>query len=151
MRRSVLIVYVRKFVRLSGFERKLLDNFVEHGYGLIRNEQKILFEIQLLDVVVRPVIKVKYKVNPTVEKEELKQIMKKQRSLAQSRILKYYSYSKTSKYHAFCQHEKSHCQISYNFIEISKICVEKNHYIKAKADRISKLGQDLYRVSCVVN
>lgn len=30
-----------------------------------------------MDVVVRPVIKVKYKVNPTVEKEELKQIMKK--------------------------------------------------------------------------
>lgn len=38
MRRSVFIVYVRKFVRLSGFERKLLDNFVGHGYGLIRNE-----------------------------------------------------------------------------------------------------------------
>lgn len=37
MRRSVYILYVRKFVRMSGFERKLLDNFVAHGYGLIRN------------------------------------------------------------------------------------------------------------------
>lgn len=45
MRRSVYILYVRKFVRMSGFERKLLDNFVAHGYGLIRNEQRILYEV----------------------------------------------------------------------------------------------------------
>jgi hypothetical protein len=38
MRRCVHIVYVRKFVRMSGFERKLLDGFVSNGYGLIRNE-----------------------------------------------------------------------------------------------------------------
>lgn len=37
MRRSVFIIYVRKFVRMSGFERKLLDSFVSHGYGQIRN------------------------------------------------------------------------------------------------------------------
>ena len=37
MRKTVMILYVRKFLRLSGFERKLLDLFVSHGYGVIRN------------------------------------------------------------------------------------------------------------------
>ena len=68
MRRSVCLVYVRKFMRLSNFERKLLDVFVSHGYGLIRNNNKILYEVDLLDIVSRPLIKIKYKVSSTVDK-----------------------------------------------------------------------------------
>lgn len=69
MRRCVFIVYVRKFIRISNFERKLLDSFVAHGYGLIRNEERILFEVNILDIVSRPLVKVKYKVNPYVDKD----------------------------------------------------------------------------------
>ena len=66
MRRSVVLVYVRKFMKLSNFERKLLDVFVSHGYGLIRNNSQILYEVELLDIVTRPLVRIKYKVNPTV-------------------------------------------------------------------------------------
>ena len=48
MRRTVFILYVRKFLRLSNFERKLLDLFVSHGYGVIRNQEKILYEVDIL-------------------------------------------------------------------------------------------------------
>ncbi len=77
--------------------------------------------------------------------------MKKYQVLAQSRILKYHSYSKTSKYHNYCQHDKSYCMIGYNFLELSRISIDKNHYVQSKADKISKIGQNMYRVSCSVN
>ena len=42
--------------------------------------------------------------------------MKKNKCVGQSRILKYHSYSKSTKYHKYCQHERANCQISFNFL-----------------------------------
>ncbi len=64
----------------------------------------------------RPLVKIKYKVNPYVDKSEIKKIMKKNKTISQTRILKYHSYSKTTKYHKYCQHEKSNCMLSFNFL-----------------------------------
>lgn len=100
----------------------------------------------MLDIVSRPLVRIKYKVNPSVEKSEIKKTMKKSKNIFQSRILKYHSYSQSTKYHKYCQHEKTYCQISYSFLEICKINVDRNSYIQAKADKITKLGDEIYRV-----
>lgn len=96
--------------------------------------------MDLLDTITRCLVKVKYKVNPSIEKDEIKKIMKKNKCIGQSRILKYHSYSKNTKYHKYCQHEKGNCMIGYNFIEATKITVDKNPFIRAKADRITQIG-----------
>lgn len=77
--------------------------------------------------------------------------MKKNKTISQTRILKYHSYSKTTKYHKYCQHEKSNCMLTFNFLELCKITIDKTHYIKGKADKITKLGSDLYKISSVIN
>ena len=41
--------------------------------------------------------------------------------------------------------------ITYNFLELRKITVNRVCYIQAKADRITKLGTDIYRISTVIN
>lgn len=68
MKRAVMIIYIRKFLKLTNFEQKLLDTFVAYGYGVIRNENKILYEIDIVDVVYQPLVKIKYKVSVTAEK-----------------------------------------------------------------------------------
>ena len=41
--------------------------------------------------------------------------------------------------------------LSYNFLQICKITIDKVHYIKGKANKITKLGSDLYKITSVIN
>lgn len=41
--------------------------------------------------------------------------------------------------------------ISYNFLELCKITIDKNQYIKGKADKITKLGSEVYKINSIIN
>ena len=141
IKRSVEIVFVQKFVKLSNFEQKLLDIFISHGYGIIRNEKNTLYELDLIDNFSKPLVRIRYRVNAKVEKKEIKKIMKKNKTIEKSRILKYHSYSKSTKYHKYCDHTVQGCCISYNFIDLWKIKIGRDTYIKGKPDQILKINE----------
>ena len=41
--------------------------------------------------------------------------------------------------------------IGYNFLELKKISIERNSYLQAKADKITKVGDEVYKIWCMVN
>ena len=41
--------------------------------------------------------------------------------------------------------------IGYNFLEFRKIFIERNCYLQAKADKITKVGEEMYKISNVTN
>lgn len=110
---------------------------------MIRNSDKILYEIDILDVVSHPLVKIKYKVSVTSSKDIIKKTVKANKALVNSRILKYYYYSKNSKYHKFCDHSQPNiCSITFNFRNVFKITVDRVAYIVGRADKITKLNGD---------
>ena len=41
--------------------------------------------------------------------------------------------------------------IGYNFLVLRKICIDRLTYLQAKADRVTKIGENTYRINCVIN
>lgn len=70
-----------------------------------------------LSIEGQAIVRIKYKVSPFCEIDDLKETIKSNLALKMSRLLKYHSYSKTSKYHKYCAHDskQSTCSISYTF------------------------------------
>lgn len=50
-------------------------------------------------------IRCKYKISKVAYTNDIKEIVKNDKFLKMSRILKYHYYSITSKYHKFCEHK----------------------------------------------
>ena len=59
-------------------------------------------------------IQIDIKVNGS-KRDEIKKMMKNDKKLKCSRILKYYTYSQDTKYHKFCFHREVGCQLLFNF------------------------------------
>ena len=77
--------------------------------------------------------------------------MKKNKTMEKSRILKYHSYSKNTKYHKYCEHSVQECCIYYNFIDLWKIKIGRETYIKGKPDQILKINEDTFKIVCSIN
>ena len=60
-----------------------------------------------------------------------------------SRILKYHYYSKTSKYHKFCEHRSKEgtCSVNYYFETAFKVYINNKPHIKVKIDSIQTVKQ----------
>lgn len=65
--------------------------------------------MDMSDKISHQAFKIKYKVNSNHEEGLLKEVIKKNICLKESRILKYYYYSKQSKYHKHCTHSENTC------------------------------------------
>jgi hypothetical protein len=84
----------------------LVEEFFKKGYGIVRMNGKVMSECVVKEKIGHPLVYVHYKLR---EEDEyvLKKVIKSNDLLKNSRILKYYTYSKDSKYHAYCEHRKN--------------------------------------------
>jgi hypothetical protein len=120
------------------------------GYGIIREKGKIVNEMEINSKMSHQAIKIKYKVSSSIDESLIKETVKRNECLKESRLLKYYYYSKQSRYHRYCDHADSSCQIGYEFEEVFKVNIAGRAYLRMRCDSISKVG-NYYRISHHLN
>ena len=150
IRRAVDVIFSYTFYKIPDFERQLVEEFAKKGYGIVRERGRIAHETSLPEKLTHQLLKVKYKVSSSLDRAEVKHLVRKDDCLRESRLLKYHYYSKDSKYHKYCEHSDGACQIGFHFEEVFRLNIGGKFYLRARCDRIT-LHRKVHRVEHHVN
>jgi hypothetical protein len=92
------VIELHKLYRIPNFENSIKEEFLKKGYGLVKRNGKVWSDCLIKENMFHTLLTVHYKVNEE-EEDVIKSVIKGNEILKISRVLKYYSYSKNSKYH----------------------------------------------------
>ena len=79
---------------------------------MVRKNGKVISESVTKNIIAHQLVYVHYKVRDD-DQHVLKKVVKGEEVLKLSRVLKYYTYSKQSKYHSYCDHRRGECKIGF--------------------------------------